>query len=225
MRRAALVAVLSALAMIALTGCGQKDSGPAATPGDGVPSGIYAIDPSHTYVTFSYLHQGLSYPLLRATNIDGELDFDKDDISKSKVSISIAADSIRSNVENFDLELASRKFFNVEKYPQITFDTDRYEASSDNEGILHGHVTIRGISQPLELAVTLNNALMHPIFDVPAIGFSATGSLSRSDFELDRFVPVVSDMVIITIEIEFLLGSNDGSASAARIARTPYAER
>lgn len=219
------VALIAVLATLTITACGETDSGTNAAPEDGVPSGIYAVDPSHTYVTFSYLHQGLSYPLLRATSINGELDFDSDDISSSKVSISIAADSIRSNVENFDRELASRKFFNVEKYPNISFSTERYVPSGENEGILYGHVTIRDITRPLELAVTLNNALMHPIFNVPAIGFSASGSLTRSDFGLDRFVPVVSDTVVITIEIEFLRGSNDNSASAAQTARNAHAER
>ncbi len=222
MRGAGLIAVLATLT---ITACSKTDSGPGAAPDDGVPSGIYAVDPSHTYVTFSYLHQDLSYPLLRATSINGELEFDSDNISNSKVSISIAADSIRSNVGNFDKELASRKFFNVEEYPNISFSTDRYEASSENEGILYGHVTIRDTTQPLELAVTLNDAIMHPIFDVPAIGFSASGSLTRSEFGLDRFVPVVSDTVVITIEIEFLLGSNDNSASAAKSAQNAHAKR
>ena len=44
----------------------------------GIPSGTYSVDKSHTYLTFSYLHQGLSYPLLRARGIDGELDLDAD---------------------------------------------------------------------------------------------------------------------------------------------------
>lgn len=212
-----------ALAMLVLSGCGPDNT--ASDSGDSVPSGTYAVDPSHTYLTFSYLHQGLSYPLLRATNIDGELDYDSNDIANSRVNISIATDSIRTNIDHFDKELASRKFFNAEKYPYITYTTDSYSVISETEGLLNGHVSIRGITEPLELAVTLNNALIHPMLNIPVIGFSATGSLSRSDFGLDRFVPVISDSVVFNIEIEFLLGGNDGSSAAAARARVALAEK
>ena len=62
---------LSLMAMLALlSACGQGES--IDDGGElGIPSGTYAVDKSHTYVTFSYFHQGLSYPLLRATGIDG----------------------------------------------------------------------------------------------------------------------------------------------------------
>jgi polyisoprenoid-binding protein YceI len=83
---------------------------------------------------------------------------------------------------------------------------------------LHGVITIRDISKPLDLAVTINGAMIHPMRDIPVIGFSATGALNRADFELDRFVPMVGNKVDLKIEAEFLMGSNDGSAAAARRA-------
>ena len=214
---------LIALVTISVAGCGNNNTDTASD--EGAPSGVYAVDPSHTYVTFSYLHQGLSYPLLRATSVNGELDFVSDDVAKSHVSITIAADSIRTNIDHFDAELASRKFFNADRYPYITFQSESYVTTSDNEGILTGNVTIRGITKPLELAVTLNNALVHPLLNIPVVGFSASGSLLRSDFGLDRFVPVVSDTVVFDIETEFLLGSNDASTSAAEMAHQASVER
>jgi len=207
------------IAVIWLAACGQAESPTGESGTDSVPSGIYAIDRLHTYLSFSYLHQGLSYPLLRATDVMGELQYDGDDMTNSKIDVTVAADSIRTNVAHFDKELASRKFFNADKFPNITFTTDRYEPTSDSEGILHGNVTIRGISRPMELAVTFNDGFVHPVLEVPVLGFSATGSLSRSDFGLDRFVPVVSDTVVLNIEIEFRHGSTDESSAAAKTAR------
>jgi hypothetical protein len=58
----------------------------------------------------------------------------------------------------------------------------------------------------------------HPMLNKPVIGFSASGSLKRSDFGLDRFVPMVADQVAISIEAEFLRGSNDASAAAVKIS-------
>jgi len=210
--------IFVAIVALCVAGCGQGEN-PMEGSGDGVPSGVYAVDREHTYLSFSYLHQGLSYPLLRATDVMGELQFDSDDLANSKIDVRVGAASIRTNVEHFDKELASRKFFNAAKFPYITFTTNRFESTAENEGVLHGNVTIKGITKPLELAVTFNNGIVHPMLDIPVLGFSATGSLSRSEFGLDRFVPVVSDTVMLNIEIEFQHGSTEESLAAATIAR------
>ncbi len=201
-----------------LAGCGDQTDG-EMSDGLGIPSGIYAVDKTHTYVTFSYLHQGLSYPLIRATEIDGELKLDATDIENSRADIAIEVDSIRSNTSYFDKELASPKFFNAAKYPHITFVTERYEALGDRSGRLHGTVTIRNISKPLSLDVTINGAMENPITKVPVIGVSASGYLNRSEFDLDRFIPAVADRVDVAIEAEFAAGSTEASASAAELAR------
>lgn len=218
-RNALMVFATAALAVA----CGGGDS-TSATPttaadgGLGIPSGTYAIDPSHAYVTFSYLHQDLSFPLLRVTGIDGELELDVDAMENSRADIAIRADTIRTNTSYFDAELASPKFFNAGKYPHITFSTERYEPILDRAGKLHGHVTIRGITKPLTLDVMINGAMEHPMSGKPVIGFSASGYVNRSDFELDRFIPAVADRVDISIEAEFVAGSSESSRAAAAIA-------
>ena len=152
---------------VLLNACGHGESATAY----GVPSGTYSVDPAHAYVTFSYLHQGLSYPLLRATRTAGELEFDANDIDNSAVNIAVAADSIRTNIDYFDKELASRKFFHADKYPHITFRSNRFESTDEFHGVLHGEVTIKETTRPVALDVALNNAVIHPMLDVPVIGF------------------------------------------------------
>lgn len=211
--------IFSGLAIFLLTACGQGDQPEApAAGGLPIPAGTYAVDRSHTYLIFSYLHQDLAFPLLRATDIDGELELDAGAMDKSSVSIAIAADSIRTNLEYFDNELASRKFFHAEKYPYITFATHSYKPLNDSLGELTGFVTIRDVTRPIVLSVTINGAMVHPALNEPVIGFSATGSLRRSDYGLDRFLSNVADHVEIRIEAEFLYGSNDDSAAAADLA-------
>lgn len=205
-----------ALTLIFVSACGQ--GGPVDDGGAlGVPSGSYAVDKSHTYITLSYFHQGLAYPLLRATAVDGELELDNGNLEESTVSIVVAADSIRSNLDYFDKELASRKFFHAEEYPHITLATHSYTPFDESSGELVGFITIRDITKPLVLSVRINGAMEHPVLKKPVIGISATGSLKRSDFGLTRFVPMVGDLVQIGIEAEFLRGSNDGSAEAVRV--------
>lgn len=202
-----------------LTACGQAENvQEEAVGGLGIPSGTYAVDKSHTYVVFSYLHQDLSYPLLRMTDIDGQLELDSTSMENSTASIAIAVDSIRTNLDYFDNELASRKFFHAEEYPHVTFATHSYKELSDSLGELTGFVTIMDVTRPLVLTVTMNGAMEHPSLEMPVVGFSATGSLKRSDFDLDRFIPAIADQVEIRIEVEFLYGSNAGSAAAAQLA-------
>jgi len=215
---------ISILLVIAgfVTACSQGDEPMGQMvdeEGLGVPSGVYAVDKNHTYLTFSYLHQGLSYPLLRATGINGELDLDTSAMEKSSVSIAVDVATIRSNVDYFDKELASSKFFNAAKFPKISFASNSYESISETEGALAGFITIRGITKPLILNVKINGALTHPMTGKPVIGFSASGHLNRSDFGLDRFIPAVADRVELKIEAEFELGSNEGSTAAANLAR------
>jgi polyisoprenoid-binding protein YceI len=208
-------------AMLLAAGCSGGDSAPdtsSASSGLGIPSGTYAIDPNHAYVTFSYLHQDLSYPLLRANGVDGELALDVDSMENSRADITVRADSIRTNMSYFDEELASPKFFNAGKYPYITFTTERYEVISDSVGKLQGHVTIRGITKPLTLDVRINGAMEHPMMGKPVIGVSARGHVNRSDFDLDRAIPAVADRVDILIEAEFLAGSSETSGAAAALA-------
>jgi polyisoprenoid-binding protein YceI len=219
------VSLLTRFAILAFAAGGFHGSAASAQSDLDIPSGIYAIDRTHAYITFSYLHQGLSYPLLRATDIDGELELDSGRIANSKVFVAVAADSIRTNTSYFDRELASPKFFNAGKFPHITFSADRYVPEAESSGKLHGYVTIRGITRPMTLFVTINGALQNPLSNKPVIGVSATGSLNRSDFELDRFIPAVADRVQVSIEAEFAEGGNEGSAAAAALAKQSLAGR
>jgi len=178
--------------------------------GLGIPAGKYSVDKTHAYLTFSYLHQGLSYPLLRVRGIDGELMLDPNAMEKTRVSIVVDPASIRSNTDYFDRELASPKFFNVAKYPEIVFTGDSYEAISASEGAMTGQITIRGITKPLILTVRINGAMVNPITSRPVIGISATGYLLRSDFGMDRFIPAVADRIDLKMEIEFELLTDAG---------------
>ena len=231
MKAGLLIAI--ALLSLTLSGCDTaEDPQPraaaattpsAATGSDAVspaniPAGVYSVDRNHTYLTFSYLHLGYSYPLMRFTSIDGELDLVGDSMEDSSVAISIDTNSLDTKLPRFNTELQSLQYFNAEDYPKITFTSHSYEPSGAATGKLTGYLTIKGRTRPASLDVTINNAIRHPILDVPVIGFSATGTLLRSDWGLSRNIPFVADEVTVRIEIEFLQGSSETSGEAARIA-------
>ncbi len=216
-----------------LAGCGAPDESQpsgdvAGTPAAGpatqavdpanIPAGVYSVDRNHTYVTFSYLHLGYTYPQLRFTSIDGELNLNGSSMADSAVAIAIDTDSLDTKLPRFDTELKSLQYFNARDFPKITFTSESYEPTGASTGTLSGYLTIKGRTRPASLDVTINNAIQHPMLDVPAIGFSATGTVLRSDWGLSRNIPFVADEVNIRIEIEFLAGSNETSSEAARIA-------
>ena len=217
----------------ALAGCGTAEDPqplpeeatlPPVASGDGtvnpanIPAGVYSVDRSHTYLTFSYLHLGYSYPLMRFTSIDGELNLNGNVMEESTVAISIDTNSLDTKLPRFDAELQSLQYFNADDFPKITFTSHTYEPTGDTGAKITGYLTIKGRTRPASLDVTINNAIQHPMLDLPVIGFSATGTLLRSDWGLSRNIPFVADEVNVRIEIEFLQGSNELSREAAGIA-------
>ncbi len=242
------ITLFAAVVVLLLTGCADSEEpqgsqqqaeaadvsaqAPQASPGPdihgpvspaNIPAGIYAVDKSYTYLTFSYSHLGYSFPRLRVTGIDGELNLNGDDMAQSSVAITIDADTIDSQMERFDTELKSLQYFNVQDYPYITYTSSSYEPATETTGILQGYLTIKGNTRPVALDVVINNATFNPVIDKPIIGISATSSLKRTDFGLSRNVPFVGDNVNIEIHMEFAQGHSDTSAAAARIAENTTA--
>ncbi|MEE2691634.1 MAG: YceI family protein [Pseudomonadota bacterium] len=211
-----------AAALLAL-GCSQgnsetaQGSDPKPTPKiEGVapeaefskaPSGTYVTDPKHRYITFTYLHQGYSHPFLRWRNWEGELTWNAEDPAASLISVIIDTESIDSGVDMFDGHLKSEGFFNAEAYPEITFVSTKAERTSPRAGKVTGDLTIKGVTKPVTLDVVFNKA------DAAQdgghkIGFSAKGTVMRSDYGLDKYVPMISDEVEVIIEAELISSSN-----------------
>lgn len=166
---------------------------------DGAVAGLYETDSDHAYLALSYTHKGLSRPILLFRQFDATLNLDVEALSKSVVIVDIDVTSIDSGVDKFDDHLKSDDFFDVAKFPKASFVSTSFVPGGDG-GVLTGDLTIRDVTKPIALDVTLNKAVGG---DQPAIGFSARGSLKRSDFGVGKYVPVVGDDVDLTIEIEF----------------------
>jgi len=233
--------ILLVLAVSLLNGCGNSEptdgnsnqpitmgqseaSGPVTANYDGqasfsnIPDGVYSVDKMHTYVTFSYLHMGYSYPLLRVTGIDGQMNLNLKNMAESTVAIAIEANTIDSSMPKFNTELQSLQYFNVKNYPHIAYTTHSYVPLTETTGTLTGYLTIKGKTRPMILEVTLNNAIINPFSKKPVIGFSAKGTLNRSEFGLARNIPLIADEVLIDISSEFVQGSTPSSLAAVKIA-------
>lgn len=169
-----------------------------------VPSGRYALDDAHGYITFSYTHLGFSNPRVGFNAFTTDLSLDNTDPANSSVDVTIDASSIDSRVPVFNEHLVGEDWFNTAEYPEITFRSTSIEPTGESTFDVTGELTILGTTKPVTLAATINKAAEHPLRNVPAIGISATADILRSDWGLDGYVPAVSDEVRISIEVELL---------------------
>lgn len=169
----------------------------------------YKMDPNHTDVVASWSHFGFSNPIAHFGQVDGTITHDADNVGQSSVSVTIPLAGLNSHVARFDEHLRSADFFDAAKYPTITFKSTKVEAAGDNKLRVIGDLTIKGITKPAVLDVTINKIGEQPMAKRPAAGFAATTVIKRSDFGVDKYAPNVSDEVTISITTEAVVPKAD----------------
>ncbi len=178
--------------------------GDESNPSD-APDGTYSIDKTHGYITFSYAHQGYSKPMLRWRDWDSTLEWNGSDPSKSTVSVSIDASKVDSGVDVFDDHLRGEKYFDVEKYPTITFNSTKVMMRDSKVGTMIGELTIKGKTLPASVHLKFNKTAVNKRKGAQVIGLSGHSIIKRSDWGLDVAVPMVSDEIEIVIQAEYLM--------------------
>lgn len=168
------------------------------------PSGAYSLDPKHVSVIWSVRHLGLSDFVGRFDAIDARLQWDRDAPERSALSVTIDPARISTRLPDFDKTLAGPDWFDAARFRQITFQSTTIVRTGPNAGAVTGDLTLHGVTRPITLDVVFNGATFNPIERRRAMGFSAVGSLKRSDFGMDRFSGFVGDEVMLRIEAEFL---------------------
>ncbi len=162
----------------------------------------YKIDPGHTNVLASWSHFGFSNPSANFGEADGTLVYDAADVSKSHVQVTLPLTGLSALADQFYDHLTGDKWFDAAKYPSATFKSTKVEAAGEGKLKVTGDLTIKGVTKPVVLDVTLNKVGEHPMKKVPAIGFDATATVKRSDFGLGAYAPMVSDEVALKITTE-----------------------
>lgn len=164
----------------------------------------YAIDPEHAVIAFTVMHAGYAKVLGRFAEIEGRFVYDSETQELADVSVSIDAASVDTFHEARDEHVRSGDFLDAEANPAITFKADGGTPTSDTTGTVSGDLTIRGVTNPVSLDVTLNQLADYPCcHGKETIGISATTSILRSDFGSSYALPVfVGDEVEIMLEFE-----------------------
>jgi polyisoprenoid-binding protein YceI len=165
-------------------------------------SEAYTFDPAHTEVRFCWNHLGFSRQCAHFVKYEGELLYDQADPEKSSVSVKFFTDSLETLVPVFNDHLKSSKFFDTKKFPEITFKSTKFVKTGGKTGKVTGGLTIKGVTKPVTLDVTLNKAGIHPINKKQTLGIGAVASLKRTDFGISLYAPMVSDEISIEIQTE-----------------------
>ena len=162
----------------------------------------YALDSSHSQILFSYDHLGYSTTWGMFSGFEGDIQFDQDNPANSSVTVSFPVRSMFTGWEGRFEHFMSADFFGAREDEMVTFTSTGIEVTGDSTANITGDLTLNGITKPVTLAATLNQAGDHPMEGKPWAGFNATTTLVRSEFELGMFAPYVSDEVEVQISIE-----------------------
>jgi len=162
----------------------------------------FKVDTAHTEAGFSVKHLMISNVRGQFGKTEGTVVIDDADLSKSKVDVTIDASSINTRDEKRDSHLKSPDFFDVAKFPTLTFRSTKVEKAGAGLKVT-GDLTIRGVTKPVVLDVTGPTAEVKDPYGNAKRGVSATAQINRKDFGVS-YGPdaIVSDLVKIQIEAE-----------------------
>jgi polyisoprenoid-binding protein YceI len=164
----------------------------------------YRFDTVHTQILFSVSHLGFSHPSGRLHVKSGFIHFDDGDWPASKVDVVIDAASVDMGDAAWNAKVRSWELLDTDKHATAQFVSTAVEKTGEHSGVVHGKLSLLGVTRPLDLAITFNRAGVDAYSLKYTAGFSATATLQRSDFGMKKYLPDVGDKIEIRIEAEGL---------------------
>jgi polyisoprenoid-binding protein YceI len=196
MRKTALVVTLSGFALLGCIGLflcipavnagpgeiaqGDKAVKPAKVSYLPIETGDYKIDPAHSIIGFNIRHNEITLVGGRFKDFTGTIHYDKKDVSKSSVEFKAKVESIDTGVAARDNHLRTADFFEVAKYPEMTFKSTRVERKGKSY-LLTGDLTLKGVTRQVSLPFTITGAIKDARGNT-RIGIAAQTQLDRRDY-------------------------------------------
>lgn len=173
----------------------------AAAPGAHAQSATYAIDPTHTFVTWEARHFGTSTSRGRFDRKEGTVSFDRAG-KTGRADITIDMASISTGVGPFDGHLRSKDFFDVGNHANARFVGDRFTFDGDKVSRVAGNLTMLGKTVPVTLTATNFNCFDHPMLKREVCGGDFETTLQRSQWGMAYGLPGIPDSVRLLIQVE-----------------------
>lgn len=181
-----------------------------------VPTGTWRVDPVHSTVQFAVKHMGIATVRGKFTRFEGTLEVGED-LASSKARGKVDVSSIDTNEPDRDAHLRSADFFDVERYPEITYESTRVAPIDAESSRVFGNLTMHGITKEIELEVLVQGTDSDP-WGNERVGLSASGVLLRSEFDM-KFNQalgsgnlLVGDKVTISLDISAVKVPEAGSS-------------
>lgn len=199
------IALVVAVALSSQLAGAQK---PAKVSFEPIPTGDYKIDPAHSLIGFSIRHFEISLVKGRFKDFSGMIHYDAADATKSTVEFTAKAESIDTGVSGRDNHLRSADFFDVTKFPEITFKSTKVEKKG-NSYVLHGDFTMKGVTKQISFPFTVVGAIKDNRGNT-RFGVAAETKLNRRDFGINWGGAMangglnVADEVAIDLQLEAL---------------------
>ena len=170
----------------------------------------YELDPVHTRVLFAVSHAGFSQALGTVSGSQGTLVFDPDDWSGAKLEVAVPLQRLDLGDAGWNRAALARNLLDAQRWPEARFVSTRIEALAPDRFVVHGELTLHGVTREVPLQVSFNALKRHPLppFRRTA-GFSATALISRRAFGIDAWPSVIGDEVELRIEAEAVRSSRD----------------
>jgi polyisoprenoid-binding protein YceI len=166
-------------------------------------AGTWQIDPNHSSAQFAVKHLAVSTVRGAFTKVSGSAKYDPADPSKTSLEATIDANSVDTRVEMRDNDLRSARFFDVQKYPTITFHSKQVQVVGKGKLKITGELTIHGVTKEVTLDVDgPSEPIKDPMGKGQRIGASATTKINRQDFGITTMPGAIGDEITITIDTE-----------------------
>jgi len=169
-------------------------------------TGMYDIDAKHSYIGFRVTHMGLAEVPGAFRDFNGSVNYDGKDVSKSSVNFTTKVTSVDTGVAPRDNHLRTADFFEVEKYPDMTFKSTKVEKKG-NKWEVTGDFTLKGVTKQITIPFTVNGMMKDQKGNVK-MGISAQTMINRQDYgvkwgnKLPDGTLALSDMVKIDLQLE-----------------------
>ncbi len=161
----------------------------------------YNIDPTHTWPSFEVNHLGYSTQRGRFNRTRGEITLDNA-AQRGTIDITIDADSIDMGFEKWNEHMKSPDFFNAKLHPAIRFTSEQLQFEGERLVGANGYLTLLGTRRPLSLTIRNFRCAPHPLTRRRHCGADATAAISRTQFGMAKYVPLVGDEIKLLIAVE-----------------------
>jgi polyisoprenoid-binding protein YceI len=142
------------------------------------------IDNAHSIASFSVKHMMVTNVRGTFSGVNGTLEYDLNNPANATVNVTIDTNTVNTGSTDRDNHLRSADFFNVENHPHMVFKSTRVEVKNERLGVLHGDLTIAGVTRPMAIEVEMEGHIERSLFGDERIAFTGETKINREDFGL-----------------------------------------